>query len=115
MKTTFGQVGFPDSQAPRLGPALKELFRKCQILSTVILKCLSLALGKEATYLEGLHCGALKEGGEVVMTNLTTLRLNHYPAIQETKTNMVRCGHHTDYGTITLLFQVTTIIQSHKK
>ena len=40
--------------------------------------------------------------------NCTTLRLLHYPGISEDSTikpGQIRCGEHTDYGSITLLFQ----------
>ena len=40
--------------------------------------------------------------------NATTLRLLHYPSIKEEsiiKPGQIRCGEHTDYGSITLLFQ----------
>ena len=40
--------------------------------------------------------------------NCTTLRLLHYPRITEDSViepGQIRCGEHTDYGSITLLFQ----------
>lgn len=40
--------------------------------------------------------------------NCTTLRLLNYPNINEDsdiKPGQIRCGEHTDYGSITLLFQ----------
>ena len=40
--------------------------------------------------------------------NTTTLRLLNYPSISEDsaiKPGQIRCGEHTDYGSITLLFQ----------
>ena len=40
--------------------------------------------------------------------NCTTLRLLNYPSITEDsdiKPGQIRCGEHTDYGSITLLFQ----------
>ena len=39
-------------------------------------------------------------------TNATALRLLHYPVItQQLKEGQLRCGKHSDYGSITLLFQ----------
>jgi isopenicillin N synthase-like dioxygenase len=38
----------------------------------------------------------------------THLRINHYPKITnniEVKPGQIRCGEHSDYGSITLLFQ----------
>lgn len=43
--------------------------------------------------------------GEGQGMNCTTVRLLHYPPVTELKPNQVRCGEHTDYGSITLLFQ----------
>ena len=40
--------------------------------------------------------------------NCTTLRLLNYPSISQDsviKPGQIRCGEHTDYGSITLLFQ----------
>lgn len=39
--------------------------------------------------------------------NMTTLRTLYYPALtdDDVKPGAVRCGAHSDYGTITLLFQ----------
>ena len=37
--------------------------------------------------------------------NKTTLRLLFYPIIEKLKEGQLRLGEHTDYGTITLLFQ----------
>ena len=37
--------------------------------------------------------------------NKTTLRLLYYPVVKELKEGQLRLGEHTDYGTITLLFQ----------
>ena len=38
----------------------------------------------------------------------TQLRYNFYPKVEElkqVKTDQIRCGEHTDYGAITVLFQ----------
>ena len=37
--------------------------------------------------------------------NRTTLRLLYYPVMTELKEGQIRLGEHTDYGTMTLLFQ----------
>ena len=107
MKTTYKKAQFPESSCPKLKPSLVKLFTEYQKLTETVLKCLSLALGKEMGFLSGLHRGALSEYGEV--PNLTTLRVNHYPPVPArlaSRPGVVRCGQHTDYGTITLLSQV---------
>ena len=37
--------------------------------------------------------------------NRTTLRLLYYPVMTDLKEGQIRLGEHSDYGTITLLFQ----------
>ena len=37
--------------------------------------------------------------------NKTTLRLLYYPVVKNLREGQLRLGEHTDYGTITLLFQ----------
>ncbi|MPD01461.1 Gibberellin 2-beta-dioxygenase 8 [Portunus trituberculatus] len=38
--------------------------------------------------------------------NATVMRVNHYPPLPaDLPENVIRCGAHTDYGSITLLFQ----------
>ena len=106
MKTTYKAAVFPDSSCPELQPALVRLFKECQEVARVLLTCLSVALGQERDFLSSLHTGALGQCGTVA--NLTTLRVNHYPAVPDYlyREGVVRCGQHTDFGTITLLFQV---------
>ena len=111
MKTTYVQARFPEAGCPQLRPALVNLFKECQKLTDIILQCLSLSLGKDKNFLASLHRGALAHCG--VVPNLTTLRVNHYPPVTDKladRPGVVRCGQHTDYGTITLLFQVRSII-----
>ena len=62
-----------------------------------------MALGLSKDYFKGKHRFMLEEG------NATTLRSIHYPPIEESlamKPGVIRCGEHSDYGTITLLYQV---------
>ena len=52
----------------------------------------------------------------LVGDNATSLRLLHYPAVENAHAGeaVVRCGEHTDYGGMTLLFQVKLSKNIHK-
>ncbi|MBW0520581.1 hypothetical protein O181_060296 [Austropuccinia psidii MF-1] len=73
----------------------EEFFLACSKLQTQILRAISIGLlGIEnATYLEKSHQEFNNQ-----------IRLAHYPAIKNKDINE-RCGAHTDFGTITILFQ----------
>ena len=76
-----------------------------------LLTCLSLSLGQSEQFLGDKHKGMLIVDQDCP-TNATTLRSIHYPPIGDEmrkRPGIVRCGEHSDYGTITLLYQVTLI------
>jgi len=69
-------------------------------LTSRLLKALSIALGKDIHFLNNLHRNMMKDG------NKTSMRTLYYPPIEGTVSpGSIRCGAHTDYGTLTLLFQ----------
>ena len=43
------------------------------------------------------------------ITPYNTTRVIHYPAMKPTEDNMLRIGEHSDYGTITLLWQIDSV------
>ena len=99
---------FPDDSCPELRPALTQLAQACWHLIDRLLSCLSLALGRESTFLHNFHQGVLAKGLEGGVANLSTLRTVHYPPVSETqaaKGDVIRCGEHSDFGTLTLLCQ----------
>ena len=68
----------------------------------LILKALSLALGQDEEYLVSRHSRVLGRD------NWSKIRSLFYPPVEasQVKPGVVRCGEHSDYGTITFLFQV---------
>ncbi|WP_269526612.1 isopenicillin N synthase family dioxygenase [Coraliomargarita parva] len=59
-----------------------------------IMGAFALALGLEPDYFDKRHTGLTQ-----------TLRLLHYPPVEEVAEGQLGAGAHTDYGTITVLFQ----------
>lgn len=76
---------------------MQDFFARCQSLHITILRGLALALNLPATFFDPFISRADN-----------TLRLLHYPAVPAnffSNGRRVRAGLHTDYGSITLLFQ----------
>lgn len=64
----------------------------------------TLVTGIEQGKLVNSHNNMLNAGGK----NTTTLRILNYPPVpDDTAPGAVRCGEHSDYGSITLLLQDT--------
>lgn len=74
---------------------MNEFYHKCHLLNVRIMSLLATALGLEASHFE-----------PSIFERNNTLRLLHYPSVarQENKSTQ-RLGAHTDFGTITLLWQ----------
>jgi len=90
---------FPEN-LPDFRLNLMELAKTTIKLSERLLRCISLTLGKQENFLSKLHSRIL--GGK----NASALRSLYYPAIHGTPPDgHVRCSEHSDYGTLTLLFQ----------
>jgi isopenicillin N synthase-like dioxygenase len=78
---------------------MKAFFATCLELQISVMRALALGLGLEETFFD-----KLVDAGD------NNLRLLHYPPVPKDtfqKPNTVRAGEHSDYGTITLLFQDT--------
>ncbi|CAM4583607.1 unnamed protein product [Leuciscus chuanchicus] len=80
-----------------------SFFLRCKDLSLRVLRLMALGLDLEPEVFLNTH----KHIGSAV--NATTLRSLYYPPVNSTcvKENQLRCGEHSDYGSITLLFQST--------
>lgn len=109
LKESFeiGREGVPDH--PNMWPsgddaalAFKEtmlaFFAQCKHLHIEVMRAIAVGLGIDEAYFD-----RFTDGGD------NTLRLLHYPAVPKSifaKNKLqVRAGEHTDYGSITLLFQ----------
>lgn len=76
-------------------PIIPDFFQACTEMVNTILKAFSLALELEEDFLTSKH-----------NQQHHTLRLLHYPPLQQPpKLGQIRAGEHSDYGSITLLFQ----------
>ncbi|KAG0727994.1 2-oxoglutarate-dependent dioxygenase htyE [Chionoecetes opilio] len=92
----------PDSEVPQIRPSLKAFVASCRILTNRVLRALALGLGLQEDFFTSTHRGMCLESPR----NGTVLRINHYPPLPvPIPDNVTRCGAHTDYGSITLLFQ----------
>lgn len=75
---------------------MKEFFDCCRELHRVVMRGIALGMGLEESFFEGY----VRKGDN-------TLRLLHYPPIAKDtfKAGRERAGAHTDYGSVTFLFQ----------
>ncbi|KAL5003009.1 hypothetical protein BDV10DRAFT_64972 [Aspergillus recurvatus] len=89
---------FPgDSILPGFRPFIQSFYAQCQALHLTLLSAIALSLNEDAPFLSD-RCG----------TNSSELRLNHYPATRISDLQdgeKMRISSHTDFGTITLLWQ----------
>ncbi|KAL2802042.1 hypothetical protein BJX63DRAFT_136276 [Aspergillus granulosus] len=87
----------PPSILPEFRPFMESFYESCQSLHLQLLSAIALSLSLPPTFFTA-HCGR----------NSSELRLNHYPAAKCADLadgSMMRISSHTDFGTITLLFQ----------
>ncbi|KAL9019972.1 MAG: hypothetical protein Q9185_002762 [Variospora sp. 1 TL-2023] len=88
---------WPDEDdVPGFRSVAEAFYERCHQAHQNILRALSVGLGLSPTFLVDL-CN----------TNTSELRLNHYPegAVSEMRKGARRISEHTDFGTVTLLFQ----------
>ncbi|XP_048731183.2 uncharacterized protein LOC125648251 [Ostrea edulis] len=91
----------PEDIFPEFTKSFKDFFMICENLTWRLLDLLAIGLDIDRDYLRQCHQKMGKE------QNNTTLRANYYPPIRATdvKEGQARSGEHSDYGSITLLFQ----------
>lgn len=93
---------FPDSEVPQLRASATAFMTTCRALAYRVLNALALGLGLDRDFFAATHRGMCTNSPP----NFTVLRINHYPPLPAAvPDNVIRCGAHTDYGSITLLFQ----------
>lgn len=81
---------------------LKKIYDECTRLCYRFLEVLSVGLGLPRDFMANAHKLIGKKG------NPTALRSLYYPPVpkdSDIKAGHIRCGEHTDYGTVTFLFQ----------
>ncbi|OJJ64702.1 hypothetical protein ASPSYDRAFT_39456 [Aspergillus sydowii CBS 593.65] len=95
--TLYPNIFPPESTLPGFRPFMESFYTHCQTLHLNLLSAIALSLSLEPTFFIP-RCG----------TNSSELRLNHYPATKASlleNGESMRISSHTDFGTITLLFQ----------
>ena len=90
---------FGDEEGKKFTEVMKSFFLTCKELHVQIMRAIALGMGYNETFFDEYT----KEGDN-------TLRLLHYPPVLKSvvKAGQVRAGAHSDYGSITLLFQDDT-------
>lgn len=90
------------TEVPDLQPTTKTLFDLLSLVGDRVLSVMALGLGLPADTFKKYYKDVGTEAGTAL------LRFNYYPRITDIgqiKPGQIRCGEHTDYGGITLLFQ----------
>ncbi|KAI0335896.1 thymine dioxygenase [Cubamyces sp. BRFM 1775] len=90
-------IWLPEGVLPGFNEACQQFFWKCYGVEISILKAIAVALGLPEDYLAKSHSGRDQ-----------SLRLMHYPSVPAQKLvdgMMSRIGAHSDFSSITLLFQ----------
>jgi isopenicillin N synthase-like dioxygenase len=87
-----------DTEGEVFTKTMKSFFLVCKDLHVIVMRAIALGMGLEEEYFD-----SYTDGGD------NTLRLLHYPAVHQSvfkdNPDQVRAGEHTDYGSVTLLFQ----------
>ena len=87
-----------DAQGEEFTKTMKTFFNMCKELHVQVMRAIALGMGLDEHFFD-----SFTDGGD------NNLRLLHYPAVLKSvfKDNLgqVRAGEHSDYGSITLLFQ----------
>ena len=94
-----GEEGYPN-QWPEgdteFRDVMQDFFERCRQLHAVVMRGIAISLGLDSDF----FADYVKQGDN-------TLRLLHYPAVPAGAfaNGRVRAGLHSDYGSVTLLFQ----------
>ncbi|XP_068232255.1 uncharacterized protein [Palaemon carinicauda] len=91
---------FPDDEVPEFRVSSRDFLISCNNLAYRIFTAMSLGLGLPRDFFSDAHRLLSKNG------NSSVARVLFYPPVPADKLlNSTRCGEHSDYGTLTLLFQ----------
>lgn len=96
---------YPTGEVPDLKPSMEELTEESRIVLKKLLKAFGLALKlDDPDYLLKIH----KNLNDDKVVSKSTIRSLYYPPLPDDYTipsNGIRCREHTDFGTITMIFQ----------
>ena len=92
----LGQADAADVRWPddAFRDACTAFYSACRRTAAEVMRAFALALDVPADFFDSRHTGRTQ-----------TLRLLHYPPSRARRANQLGAGAHTDYGTLTLLFQ----------
>jgi len=93
---------WPNDIIPEFKDVVTNVVKPTRVLAHRFLRALSLCLGQDIEYLSQRHKYILENGD-----NTSVFRALRYPAIHDNENleNLTRIPVHTDYGTLTFLFQ----------
>ncbi|XP_019750315.1 UPF0676 protein C1494.01-like [Hippocampus comes] len=105
-------IKWPSSEAaPGFQETQMTFFHRCKELSLRILRVMALSLDVDPDIFLNAH--------RLIGTeeNYTTLRSSYYPPVnsEQAKEGQLRCGEHSDWGSITLLFQNAEGLQVRRR
>ncbi|EFX04924.1 thymine dioxygenase [Grosmannia clavigera kw1407] len=92
-------IWLPEEMLPGFKLFFLKFYEKCYVLELQLLRVIALGMGLDGRYFWNYHTNKDNQ-----------IRLLHYPPVEEAhvrRGKMERCASHTDYGTMTLLFQDT--------
>ncbi|KAI4889855.1 hypothetical protein NFI96_029382 [Prochilodus magdalenae] len=94
-------IEWPSGELDEFRAVQESFFLRCKELSLRVLRVMALSLGLESDCFLKAHTLIGSE------ENGTTLRSLYYPPVksESVKDGQIRCGEHSDYGSITLVFQ----------
>ncbi|XP_037110950.1 2-oxoglutarate-dependent dioxygenase htyE [Syngnathus acus] len=105
-------IKWPSSEAaPGFQETQISFFHRCKELSLRIMRVMAHSLDLDPDIFLNAHRLIGTEG------NCTTLRSLYYPPVnsEQAKEGQLRCGEHSDYGTITLVFQNAEGLQVRRR
>lgn len=99
-----GHGVYPDEELPNFSVAIKLFHEHCKSVTKKLLRLFALGLGLEDV---DFFVKRNKHWDDPDFTGMSNIRLAYYPKIQEANipAGAVRIGEHTDFITVTLLFQ----------
>lgn len=95
---------YPEEEVPEFQKALETLEKACKDFDSKLIKLLAMSVKLDVNVISN----ATKNLIDSSIPSLNTFRTLYYPMIpddMEITDGVVRCGSHTDYGVISLLFQ----------
>ncbi|KAL3061090.1 UPF0676 protein C1494.01 [Trematomus bernacchii] len=104
-------IKWPSGAAKGFREIQTSFFQRCKELSLRVLKVMAFSLGLDPEVFLSAHRFIGEEG------NCSTLRTLYYPPVkhEEVKEGQLRCGEHSDYGSITLLFKSSVGLQVRQR